>query len=277
MASAPPHELTLLLLAVALPAAAMSASCAGEHFPSGRTYAACEDLPSLGAALHWTYDASVPSLSVAFVAEPAAPGGWVAWGINPAGGGGMVCTQALVALAGGGGAAVSSSTPAVRTYITGLSHYNITGYAPLGKASTPIAFPATDLAADMDGGGSGGGKVRLYATLRLEMVGTKKVVNHVWQIGSSVTRGAPDVHAMDPGNLTAMGKLVLSDGAAASAPAPTRGPSSSGEGGGDGSSSRMPSSGQSSRAADTAGVSAPALVGLALLGLLTMIKINSKS
>ncbi|CAM0145119.1 unnamed protein product [Urochloa decumbens] len=260
MAPTATQRLALLLLAVAMPAAAVSASCAGEHFPQGRTYVTCEDLPSLGAALHWTYDASVPSLSLAFVAAPAAPGGWVAWGINPAAGGGMVGTQALVALAG---AAVSSSAPVVRTY-------NITGYAPLGKASTPIAFPETDLAADV---GGGGGKVRLYATLRLEMVGTKKVVNHVWQVGSSVTRGAPDVHAMDPENLAAMGKLVLADGAAASPIAP----SSSGDGRGDGSSSRLPSSGQSSRAADMAGVSPPAVVGLAFLGFLTMTKINSKS
>ncbi|CAO2163559.1 unnamed protein product [Urochloa humidicola] len=258
MASAAAQRLALLLLlalAVALPAAAMSASsCAGEHFPSGRTYAACEDLPSLGAALHWTYDVSVPSLSPAFVAAPAAPGGWVAWGINPSGGG-MVGAQALVALAGGGGdTAAASSAPAVRTY-------NITGYAPLGKTSTPIAFPATDLAADV----GGDGKVRLYATLRLE-VGTKKVVSHVWQVGPSVTRGAPDVHAMDPQNLAAMGKLVLSDGAAASPPAAAGGPSRSSGGTGDGSSSRLPSSGTTSRS-----VSAWAVVVPALLGFLTMV------
>ncbi|TKW10065.1 hypothetical protein SEVIR_6G097900v4 [Setaria viridis] len=249
MASTPPLQLALLLLVVALPAA-MSASCAGEHFPSGRTYVTCEDLPSLGAALHWTYDASVPSLSLAFVAAPAAPGGWVAWGINPSGGG-MVGAQALLVLAGD---AATSAASAVRTY-------NITGYAPLGKASTPIAFQATGLAADV----GVGGKVRLYATLRLD-TGMKKVVNHVWQVGSSVTRGAPDIHAMDAENLAARGKLVLSDGAAASPPALAGGPSSSGEGSGDGS---PPLSRTISRAADTARVSAPALVLLALLGFLT--------
>lgn len=139
---------------------------------------------------NWTYDdaSGAPSLSLAFVAAPAAPGGWVAWGINPTGTG-MVGAQVLLALAGG--AAVSwttssSSSPAVRTY-------NITGYAPLGEASTPIAFPATDLAADVS---SDGKKVRLYATLKLDKGMT--VVHHVWQVGSSVTRRAPDVHAMDP-------------------------------------------------------------------------------
>ena len=141
MASTALHQLLLLLLVAALPVA--MSSCAGEDFPSGRSYVTCEDLPHLGAALHWTYDASEPSLSLAFVAAPAAPGGWAAWGINPTGSG-MVGAQALVALAGG--AANSSAPAAVRTY-------NITGYSPLGDASTPIAFPATGLAADVGGGG----------------------------------------------------------------------------------------------------------------------------
>ncbi|RLN05632.1 auxin-induced in root cultures protein 12-like [Panicum miliaceum] len=251
MASTAPHRLALLLLVAALPAA-MSA-CAGEDFPSGRSYVTCEDLPYLGASLHWTYDASGPSLSLAFVAVPAAPGGWVAWGINPTGTG-MVGAQALMALAGG--AANSSALPAV------VRTYNITGYAPLGVAPTPIAFLATGLAADV----GRGGKVRLYATLRLDK-GVKKVVNHVWQVGSSVTRGAPDMHAMDADNLAAKGKLVLSDGAAASVPAPAGGPSSSGDGSGEGS----PLSRPISRAADTAGVSAPAVVVLAVLGFSTMV------
>ena len=221
-------------------------SCASEDFPSERSYVTCEDLPYLGASLHWTYDASGPSLSLAFVAAPAAPGGWVAWGINPTGSG-MVGAQALVALAGG--AANSSAPVAVRTY-------NITGYSPLGDASTPIAFPAIGLAADV----GGGGKVQLFATLQ------KKVVNHVWQVGSSVTRGAPDMHAMGADNLASKGKLVLSDGAAASAPAPAGGPSNSGDGGGDGSSLSRPIS----LAAHTAGVSAQEVVVLAVLGFLTM-------
>jgi len=168
------------------------------------------------------------------------------------GGSGMVGAQALVALAGG---AANSSAPAV------VRTYNITGYSPLGDASTPIAFPATGLAADV----GGSGKVRLYATLRLGK-GVKKVVNHVWQVGSSVTRGAPDMHAMDADNLAAKGKLVLSDGAAASAPAPAGGPSSSGGRNGDGSPLSRPISG----AAHTAGVSAPEVVVLAVLGFLTM-------
>jgi hypothetical protein len=252
MASTTAHQLVVVLLVLALPVA-MSA-CASEVFPSGKTYVTCQDLPQLGAALHWTYyaDASGPSLSLAFVAAPAAPGGWVAWGINPAtGNDGMVGTQALLAFVSAG-ATSSASTPTVRTY-------NITSYYAVGAASTPIAFPAAGLAADV----GSGGRIRLYATLKLDE--GMKVVNQVWQVGSSVTRGAPDVHAMAPENLAAMGKLVLTVGAAASPPAHVGGPSS------DRSPSWPPSGRQMSRVAGTEGVSLTAYVVLALLGFWAMV------
>ena len=228
-------------------AAAAAGSCADDDkLPANRSYAHCAALAQLGATLHWTYDASKSSLSVAFVAAPAAPGGWVAWGLNPAGEG-MAGAQALVALKGSGSAA-----PTVKTY-------NISGYA-LG-APSPLEFPATEIAADA---GGSGGKIRVYGKLQLRK--GMKAVNQVWQVGSSVTRGAPDMHAMDADNLAAKGKLVLSDGAAASAPAPAGGPSSSGGRNDDGSPLSRPISG----AAHTAGVSAPEVVVLAVLGFLTM-------
>ncbi|XP_012699160.1 LOW QUALITY PROTEIN: cytochrome b561 and DOMON domain-containing protein At4g17280-like [Setaria italica] len=82
----PALVLALLLLAVAPPPPAHAASvgrCAGESFSANRAYASCSDLPRLGASVHWTYDRASGDLSVAFVAAPAAPGGWVAWGLNP--------------------------------------------------------------------------------------------------------------------------------------------------------------------------------------------------
>ncbi|XP_066383562.1 auxin-induced in root cultures protein 12-like [Miscanthus floridulus] len=182
---------------------------------------------------------------------PAASGGWVAWGINPTGGNGMVGTQALLAFVAGG-ASSSASTPTVRTY-------NITSYYAVGAASTPIAFPADGLAADV----GSGGRIRLYATLQLGK--GMEVVNQVWQVGSSVTRGAPNVHAMAPENLAAMGELVLTVGAAASPPAHAGGPSS------DRSSSWPPSGRQIPRAAGTHRVSPTAHVVLALLGFWAMV------
>jgi hypothetical protein len=251
------HRLALLLLLLATPCLASAAgACASEKFPAGRTYETCEDLPKLGASLHWTYDASKHTLSVAFV---AAAGGWVAWGLNPTGEG-MLGTQALVALKGSGSAA-----PSVKTY-------NITGYVALGAASTPIAFPATDLAADAAGSG---GKMRVYGKLQLRA--GMRAVNQVWQVGSSVTGGAPDKHALDAANLAAKSKLVLAGkSAAAASPAPALAPEAGGPAASSGdsgaSSSLAPSAGKSPSAAVTAAVvSAPALLVLALVGLLATV------
>uniref|UniRef100_A0A0E0LX16 DOMON domain-containing protein n=1 Tax=Oryza punctata TaxID=4537 RepID=A0A0E0LX16_ORYPU len=259
------HQLAaMLVLLLASPAAMRAAAaagagaCAGEKFPAGRTYAACEDLPSLGAALHWTYDASKSSLSVAFVAAPAGTGGWVAWGLNPTGEG-MAGTQALVALKGS-----SSSAPTVKTY-------NITGYVPLGGASTPIAFPATDLAADE----GSGGKIRLYGKLQLHK--GMKSVNQVWQVGSSVTGGAPDKHAFGPANLASKAKLVVvgskataTSPASEPAPAPMAGGPSPSAGSDSGASSSVaPTAGKN--AATAAAVSAPALAVVALVGFLAIV------
>lgn len=249
--------LPLLLLASLAATRLASAACAGEKFPAGRAYASCEDLPKLGASLHWTYDASKSSLSVAFVAAPAAAGGWVAWGLNPTGEG-MAGAQALVALAGAGAAA-----PAVRTY-------NITGYVPLGKASTPLDFPATDLAAD-----AAGGKIRVYGKLQLRK--GMKAVNQVWQVGASSTGGAPDKHAFQADNLGAKSKLVLAGKAPAAAEAPSPalapeagGPSAGGDSGAGASSSTAPSKSPNA-AVPAAGVSAPALLALALVGFLAAV------
>ncbi|KAF7095414.1 hypothetical protein CFC21_097587 [Triticum aestivum] len=256
-----PRRVALLLLLLASTRAASAAgagACAAEKFPAGKTYAKCEDLPQLGAALHWTYDEAKSSLSLAFVAAPAGANGWVAWALNPTGEG-MAGAQALVALKGSGSAA-----PTVRTY-------NITGYVPLGKASTPIAFPATDLAADS----GSAGKIRLYGKLQLH--GGMKAVNHIWQVGTSVTAGAPDKHAFAAGNLASKSKLVLSGKAASAtspspAPAPMAGgPSGSAGSDGGAAATTAPSAGKSPSGAAAAGVSAPALLVLALMGLLAVV------
>uniref|UniRef100_A0A8R7QDU3 Cytochrome b561 and DOMON domain-containing protein n=2 Tax=Triticum urartu TaxID=4572 RepID=A0A8R7QDU3_TRIUA len=187
--------MAMLVLAL-LPLLAASASAAGGcaadaslSSPNGNAYAACSDLPRLGATVHWTYDRAAGSLSVAFVAAPAAPGGWVAWGLNPYGEG-MAGAQALLAAPSS-----SSGAWAVRTY-------NISGYA-LG-APGPIAFPATGLAAEM----GADGRVRVSGTLSVGQGAS--VLNQVWQVGSAVSGdGVPAPHAMGGDNLAAKAKLDL--------------------------------------------------------------------
>lgn len=188
----------ILTLLAPLPAHAASGGgrCAGESFSANRAYAACNDLPRLGASVHWTYDRASGDLSVAFVAAPAAPGGWVAWALNPSGDG-MAGAQALVAgpFSSDGGAGTSW---AVRTY-------NISGYA-LGEPG-PIAFPASDLAAEL----GADGRVRVFGRLGLGAAGYGGgVLNQVWQVGAAVSSGGvPAPHAMGADNLAAKTKLDL--------------------------------------------------------------------
>ncbi|CAM0952149.1 unnamed protein product [Alopecurus aequalis] len=244
------------LLLLASPAAMLAAAgaCDSEMFPAGKSYATCEDLPALGAALHWMYDAAASSLSLAFAAKPAATDGWVSWGINPTGDG-MKGAQTLLAFKQSGGAYV-------------VNTYNLTGYKPLGAVSTPIAFEPTELAAD--------GKVRLYGKLQLPK--GMETVNHIWQVGSVVASGAPAKHVFAQENLDAKGTLALTGAAAPdSAPVPEAGGPSVDAGSVDTqtvASSPAPSGGgnASPSAAATAYASAPVLfVLLALAGFLAIV------
>jgi hypothetical protein len=180
----------VLLLTVAAPLRA--AACAAETFPSNRAFEACSDLPHLGASVHWTYDAAASSLSVAFVAAPPSPGGWVAWGLNPTGDG-MDGTQALLA------APKAAGAYAVDTYsIAGLS---------LGSPGE-LAYATSDLAAEL----GADGRVLVFGTLTLPN-GTG-VVNQVWQVGP-LSGGSVRMHPTGNDNLAAKGKLNLVTGATA--------------------------------------------------------------
>ncbi|CAO2211568.1 unnamed protein product [Urochloa humidicola] len=184
----------LFLLAVAAPARRAAAACADEKFSGNRAFAACADLPRLGASVHWTYDAASSSLSVAFLATPPS-GGWVAWGLNPTANG-MSGTQALLAApkSGGGGA-------------YGVQTYDINGFSL--DAPGKIAYDNSDLAAEVDGGG----RVRMFGTLKLQN-GTGAEVTQVWQVGP-VSGGAISIHAMGNDNKNSVGKLNLVTGASA--------------------------------------------------------------
>uniref|UniRef100_A0A0E0CEC8 Cytochrome b561 and DOMON domain-containing protein n=1 Tax=Oryza meridionalis TaxID=40149 RepID=A0A0E0CEC8_9ORYZ len=186
--------LASLLAAAVAAARAAGGGCAAERFSSNRVYAACSDLPHLGASVHWTYDAAAASLSVAFVAAPPSPGGWVAWGLNPTGGG-MAGTQALVALPTGGGGGYEVQT------------FDIEGYSL--SAPGKLKYPTSDLAAEV----AADGRVSVFGKLALQN-GTAEV-NQVWQVGP-VSGGSMMPHAMSSDNKAAMGKLNLLTGAATS-------------------------------------------------------------
>ncbi|CAL9078238.1 unnamed protein product [Musa textilis] len=179
----------LLLLLSAVGYAGAAGACSSVSFSSNRVYAACSDLPRLSSSLHWSYDAASATLSLAFVAPPAKPEGWVAWAINPTGGD-MIGSQALIAFHQPDGS-------------MGVQTYNITGYGPISKG--PIDFETWDLAAE-----SSGGVTRIYGKMRLA-AGTT-VVKQVWQVGSAVANGVPQKHDIQPDNLQSKGTVDLVNG-----------------------------------------------------------------
>lgn len=167
-----------------------SATCSSQTFTNNKQYTHCNDLPSLQSYLHWAYDQASSTLSVAFVATPAKSDGWISWAINPTAPG-MVGSQALIAF--------KDSTGAMT-----VKTYNITGYAPLKESK--VWFDVKESKAE-----ASGGVMRLFATVVLPESG-KTTVNHVWQVGSSVTRDVPDKHAFEAANLNAKGTLDLLNG-----------------------------------------------------------------
>ncbi|WOL17537.1 hypothetical protein Cni_G26330 [Canna indica] len=178
--------LLLLLLSAVATIASAACGCSSVTFPSNRVYAACTDLPQLSSSLHWSYDAASGNLSLAFVAPPPKPDGWVSWAINPTAKG-MVGSQALIAFRQPDGK-------------MGVKTYNITRYGPVSEG--PIAFQTSGLEAEYVDGA-----IRLYGKLKLRHGTT--TVNQVWQVGATVVNGVPQKHDFKPENLQSKGTLNL--------------------------------------------------------------------
>ncbi|GKU85943.1 hypothetical protein SLEP1_g540 [Rubroshorea leprosula] len=205
-----PSLILFLSFWVSLMSPACSLNCTSEKLPdSKKTFVNCTDLPTLNATLHYTYNATNSSLSVAFVAAPATAEGWTAWAINPTGTG-MVGAQALLALKSKGSLFVKK--------------YNISSYASIVETDK-LAFDVWDL--KVESGTSG--KYVIYASLKVQD-GVEKL-NQVWQVGANATNGHPEKHEMAPQNLGSKAELQLVEkataasptGSPASAPAPTAG------------------------------------------------------
>ncbi|GFY99423.1 auxin-responsive family protein [Actinidia rufa] len=179
-----------LLQAVSLISQSQSLTCTSQKFTNNKLYEYCADLSQLSSYLHWTYDSSTSSLSVAFVAAPAKTDGWISWAINPTATG-MAGSQALVAFKD------SNGSMTVRTY-------NISSYSSIVPSN--LSFAVTEMAAD-----SSGGMMRIFATVILPEKGAT-TVNQVWQVGPSLTDGVLDKHEFQPANLNSKGTLDLLKG-----------------------------------------------------------------
>ncbi|KAK6780263.1 hypothetical protein RDI58_022447 [Solanum bulbocastanum] len=189
--SSPAVFVAVILVIASLICPSLSQICSSQKFTNNKVYARCSDLPVLKSFLHWTYDADNSTLSIAFVAPPDKPDGWIAWAINP-NAPGMVGAQTLFAFKNSKGEMV------VKTY-------DISSYSSI-KESSKLWFDVKETAAEFSGG-----LMQLFATLVLPEKG-KTTLNHVWQVGPSVTDGFPGKHGFQPANLNSKGTFDLLSG-----------------------------------------------------------------
>ncbi|KAJ8558288.1 hypothetical protein K7X08_005054 [Anisodus acutangulus] len=213
--------LTSLLVLLLFISPSTSLTCSSQTFSANTKFTNCTDLPSLRSFLHWTFDPTKSTLSVAFIASPASPDGWIAWGINPDVPA-MLGTQALIAFKNPKGSVV------VKTY-------NLTSYKSITESKLLYKVLESKVESSSDG------VMRIFATLELPKNTT--TVNQVWQVGPAVKDGMPVMHKFDPDNLKSKATLDLASASAGGG----------GEGNKNASSSASNSSGKSGN--DTGGSS----------------------
>ncbi|KAJ0244343.1 Auxin-induced in root cultures protein 12 [Hirschfeldia incana] len=191
MASHSPLRLTLAVASffVSIISPATSLTCSTQNVLSAEKtpFQTCLDLPELESYLHYTYNATNSSLSVAFIATPSRSDGWIAWAINPTATT-MSGSQAFLAYGSGAG-----SPPVVKTY--NISGFNLTE----GR----LAFDFWNLRAEA----LKGGRIAIFTTVKVPAGAGS--VNQVWQIGGNVTNGRVGVHPFSPPNLNSRAVLNL--------------------------------------------------------------------
>ncbi|XWS47168.1 hypothetical protein CRYUN_Cryun14cG0130200 [Craigia yunnanensis] len=207
-----PSLVLLFSLWVTLISPAHSLDCSSLKLPGGKKqYSNCTDLPTLNSTLHFTYNATNSSLSVAFSAAPSNANGWIAWAINPTSTG-MAGSQALLAFKNKGSMVVKT--------------YNISSYSSIVEGK--LSFEVWDLEAEA----GDDGKMVIYGSLKVPASAEK--LNQVWQVGPGVTNGHPMKHEFAKANLASLGELNLvekmSSGASSPAPAPQVANNGSGDG-----------------------------------------------
>nr|POF23577.1 receptor-like protein kinase feronia [Quercus suber] len=186
-----------------------SQTCLSQKF-TNKAFINCTDLPYLGAYLHWTYNASNSTLSMAFLAKPPQAEGWVAWAINPTSTK-MIGSQAVLAYKSNGAA------PTVKEY--NITSFNFT------SSGTKLTYEVSDVSYE-----ESDGTITIFAKWKLPEKTEK--INQVWQVGP-VSQGLPGLHVTNGDNLLSDQALQLAGSRASTsptaipAPAPAPGPRSS--------------------------------------------------
>ncbi|OMO60021.1 hypothetical protein CCACVL1_24459 [Corchorus capsularis] len=196
-----PPSLLILVLAYSalLISPAVSLTCSSQKFTKNQVYPNCLDLPSLSSYLHFSYDASNTTLSVAFIATPSKSGGWIAWAINPKATG-MAGSQSLVAYKNS-----STGVAVVHTY-------DVSSYGSI--VPKELSFETWDRSAESGSDGS----LIIFAKIKVPAdLATKGTVNQVWQVGPSVGEdGTLGKHDFAAANLQSKGTLDLKNGQSSS-------------------------------------------------------------
>ncbi|KAG4120514.1 hypothetical protein ERO13_D11G147800v2 [Gossypium hirsutum] len=174
---------------------AISLTCSSQKFTKNQVYSNCLDLPSLASYLHFTYDPSNTTLSVAFISTPSKPGGWISWAINP-NATGMAGSQALVAY--------KNSTTGVAVVHT----FDISSYSSI--VPKDLSFEVPDKTAETRSDGS----LAIFATIKVPAnLAAKGTINQVWQVGPGVGEGGMlERHDFAAANLHSKGTLDLKNG-----------------------------------------------------------------
>lgn len=180
----------LSLFLASSPLLVHSLTCTSQKLTNNNVYTHCLDLPTLTSYLHYTYDSSNRSLSIAFLAAPPAADGWVAWAINPTDAG-MAGAQSLVAFKESGKMT--------------LKLFNISGYSSV-EATTKLLFDVWDTSAE-----ESGGFMRIYGKIKVpEDLAAAGKVNQIWQVGPSVSKDVLTKHDFAAANLASKATLDLS-------------------------------------------------------------------
>nr|XP_023887338.1 auxin-induced in root cultures protein 12-like [Quercus suber]POE67509.1 auxin-induced in root cultures protein 12 [Quercus suber] len=178
-----------------------SKTCSSQNF-TNKAFSNCSDLPYLGAYLHWTYNASNSTLSIAFLAKPPQANGWVAWAINPTSTK-MAGSQALLAYK-------SNGAPTVK-------EYNITSYN-FASSGTKLTYEVSDVSSE-----ESDGTITIFAKWKLPEKTEK--INQVWQVGP-VSQGLPGPHVTKGDNLLSGQALQLAGSGASTSPTASPAPAS---------------------------------------------------
>ncbi|KAL8228241.1 hypothetical protein R6Q57_015825 [Mikania cordata] len=157
--------------------------CSNYTFATNAVFSACNDLPVLNSFLHYTYNPSSQTLSIAYRHTNFDSSNWAAWGINPTSQG-MTGTQALVAF--------QQSDGTMRVYTSPIMGYSTE------LAEGDLSFPVSDLSATYSNN-----ELIILATLGLQNW-TGATMYQVWQEGP-LSRNVPISHATSGDNVRSVG------------------------------------------------------------------------